>query len=182
MTHIHYVALNPVPHCNAYYAYTLLYEHWIAKFGLPEILVTDNGTNFINHEIITSGHLYNIIHKPRTSHAPWTNGLVKRMNRSLQENLRFIINRNDTKNAEWSTDVKLFPLAYNSQKKHQPQDYNLMKLFFNQKPRKLKRFTANSSKNTQGYCQPTKESICYNLPLHIHNEDHFHLFSFRYTY
>ena len=33
----HYVALNPVPHCNAYYAYTTLYEHWIAKFGLLEI-------------------------------------------------------------------------------------------------------------------------------------------------
>ena len=23
----HYVALNPVPHCNAYYAYTTFYEH-----------------------------------------------------------------------------------------------------------------------------------------------------------
>ena len=23
----HYVALNPVPHCNAYYAYTIFYEH-----------------------------------------------------------------------------------------------------------------------------------------------------------
>ena len=53
----HYVALNPVPHCNAYYAYTTLYEHWIAKFGSPEILVTDNGTEFINNEIITLCHL-----------------------------------------------------------------------------------------------------------------------------
>ena len=79
----HYVALNPVPHCNAYYAYTTLYEHWIAKFGLPEILVTDNGTEFINNEIITLCHLYNIKHKPRTSHAPWTNGLFECMNRSL---------------------------------------------------------------------------------------------------
>ena len=35
----HYVALNPVPHCNAYYAYTTLYEHWISKFGLPEIFL-----------------------------------------------------------------------------------------------------------------------------------------------
>ena len=34
-------------------------------------------------------------------------------------------------------------------------------------------FTANSSKNTQDDCQPTKESICYNLPLHTHNKDHF---------
>ena len=49
----HYVALNPAPHCNAYYAYTTLYEIWIAKFGLPEILVTDNGTEFINNHYVT---------------------------------------------------------------------------------------------------------------------------------
>ena len=79
----HYVALNPVPHCNAYYVYTTLYEQWIAKFGLPEILVTDNGTEFINNELITLFHLYNIKHKPRTFHAPWTSGLVESMNRSL---------------------------------------------------------------------------------------------------
>ena len=53
----HYVALNPVPQCNDYYAYTSLYEHWIAKFGLPEKLVTDNGTEFINNETITLCHL-----------------------------------------------------------------------------------------------------------------------------
>ena len=69
----HYVALNPVPHCNAYYAYTTLYEHWIAKLGLPEILVTDNGTELNNNETITLYHSYNNKHKPRTSHAPWTN-------------------------------------------------------------------------------------------------------------
>ena len=50
------VALNPVPHCYAYYAYTTLYKHWLSKFGLSEILVTDNGTEFINNEIITLCH------------------------------------------------------------------------------------------------------------------------------
>ena len=63
----YYVALNPVPHCIAYYACTTLYE----------ILVTDNGSEFIYNEIITLCHLYNIKHKPRTSHAPWTNGFVE---------------------------------------------------------------------------------------------------------
>ena len=111
----HYVALNAVPHTNAYYAYKTLNEHWIAKFGSPEILVPDNGTEFIKNEIITLFHLYTIKHKPRTSHAPWTNGLVEGMNRSLQENLRCIIYGNDTRYTEWSTDVKLFPLSYNSQ-------------------------------------------------------------------
>ena len=38
---------------NAYYAYTTLYEHWIANIGLQEILVTDKGTEFINNEKIT---------------------------------------------------------------------------------------------------------------------------------
>ena len=131
----HYVALNPVPHCNAYYAYTTLYEHWIVKFGLPEILVTDNGTEFINNEIITLCHLYNIKHKPRTSHAPWTNGLVERMNRSLQEYLRCILNGNDTKYTEWSTDVKLLPLAYNSQITT-TLELSPYEMVFNQMPRK----------------------------------------------
>ena len=113
----HYVAFNPVPHCNAYYAYTTLHEHWIAKLGLPEILVTDNGTEFINNEINILCHLYNIIHKPRTSHALWTNGLFEGINRSLQEYLRCIINGKDTRYTEWSTEVKLFPLSYNSRSK-----------------------------------------------------------------
>ena len=100
----HFVALNPVPPCNAYYAYKTFYEHWIANFGLRELLVTDNGTEFINNEIITICHIDNIKHKPRTSHAPWTNGLVEGINCSLQEYLRCIINGNDTKYTEWSTD------------------------------------------------------------------------------
>ena len=111
----HYVAINPVPHCNAYYAYTTLYEHWIAKFGLPEILVTDNGTEFINNEIITLCHLYNIKTQTTYISCTLTNGLVEGMNRSLQEYLRCIINGMIQKYTEWSADVKLFPLAYNSQ-------------------------------------------------------------------
>ena len=47
-------------------------------------------------------------------------------------------------------------------------------MVFNQKPRKPIMFTANAHKNTQGHCQPNKDSKCYNLPLHTHDEDHFH--------
>ena len=154
----HYVALNPVPHCNAYYAYTTLYEHWIAKFRLPEILVIDNGTEFINNEIITLCHLYNIKHKPRTSHAPWTNGLVEGMNRSLQEYLRCIINGNDTRYTEWSADVKLFPLSYNSQITT-TLGMSPYEMVFIQKQRKPIMFTANAHKNAQGHRKPNKDSI-----------------------
>ena len=104
-----------MPHFKDYYAYTTLYEHWIAKFGLPEIFVTDNGTQFINNDIITLSQFYKIKQNPRTSHAPRTKGLVEGMNRSIQEYLGCIINVNDTKYTEWPTDLRLLQLAYNSQ-------------------------------------------------------------------
>ena len=47
-------------------------------------------------------------------------------------------------------------------------------MVFNQKPRKPIMFTVNAHKNTQGHSKPNKDSICYNLPLHLHDEDHFH--------
>ena len=105
----HYLAFNPVPHCNAYYAYRTLYEHWIAKFVIPEILVADNGNEFINNEIIELCHLYKIKHKPCLSHASWTNGTVEGKKCSLQEFLKCIINGNDTRYTEWSTDIKTIP-------------------------------------------------------------------------
>ena len=32
----HYIALNSVPHCDASYADTILYEHWVAKLKYLE--------------------------------------------------------------------------------------------------------------------------------------------------
>ena len=68
------------------------------------------------------------------------------MNRSLQEYLRCIINGNDTKYTEWSADVKLFPLAYNSQITT-TLGMSPYEMVFDQKPRKPIMFTANSHKN-----------------------------------
>ena len=47
-------------------------------------------------------------------------------------------------------------------------------MVFNQKLRKPKLFRANAHKNAQGYYQPNKDSICYKLPVHTHDEDLFH--------
>ena len=93
------------------------------------------------------------------------------MNRSLQEYLRCIIDGIDTRYTEWSADVKLFPLSYNSQitttlgmspykltKSHENQ------LCLQQMPTKIHKVIVNSN----------KDSIWYSLPLHTHDEDHFH--------
>ena len=95
------------------------------------------------------------------------------MNRSLQEYLRYTINGNDTRYTEWSTDVKLFPLSYYSQVTT-TLGMSPYEMVFNQKPRKPSMFTVDAHKNTQGRCQLNEDSICYKLPLHTNDEDHFH--------
>ena len=73
----HYVVVNPVVSASAVNVLGTLFEHWITKFGIPENIVTDNGTEYINSDITHFCEMYDIRHKPRTTHAPWTIGLVK---------------------------------------------------------------------------------------------------------
>ena len=55
----HYVALNPIPHCNAYYAYKTLYEHWIAKFGLPvQNSLTMKSSHYVSYTISNINHVH----------------------------------------------------------------------------------------------------------------------------
>ena len=60
-TFTRYVALNTVAYCAAFYAYTTLHELWLARLGLPKVLVTENGVELMNNETITFCHLYNEI-------------------------------------------------------------------------------------------------------------------------
>ena len=73
---------------------------------------------------------------------------------------------------EWSADVKLFPLAYNSQITT-TLGMSPYEMVFNQKPRKPIMFTANSHKTHKVIVNQIKNSICYNLPLHTHDEESF---------
>ena len=67
------------------------------------------------------------------------------MNRLLQEYLRCIINGKDARYTEWSADVKLIPLSYNSQITT-TLGMSPYEMVFNQKPRKPNLFTAKAHK------------------------------------
>ena len=81
------------------------------------------------------------------------------------KNLHCIINGDDKKYSEWSAVVKLFSLAYKFQTTT-AVGVSPFEMVFDQNPRKPMMFTGKSSKNAQAYCQPHKDSICYNLLLH----------------
>ena len=117
---------------------------------------------------MTSCHLYDIKYQSRNSHALWMNGLVDGMNRSLQEHLRCIIKGDDKKYIDMSTDVKLFPLAYNSQIRTTfgllPYEY-----VFNQSPNKKQiMFPAYFSTNAQDIDKQPKVQFTINSLRYPH--------------
>ena len=48
----HYVTIMCAPKNNAHYAFTALFEHWFMKFGLPGEIRSDNGSEYINTQLI----------------------------------------------------------------------------------------------------------------------------------
>ena len=62
----HYVTIMCAPKNNAHYAFTALFEHWFMKFGLPEEIRSDNGSEYINTELTHLCNYFEIKFKPST--------------------------------------------------------------------------------------------------------------------
>ena len=66
----HYVVLHPSPRNDATNALCILFDHGIVKFGIPDILATDNGIEYFTveftllclHTMYNSNHLRDIHH------------------------------------------------------------------------------------------------------------------------
>ena len=72
----HFVVTNQAPHFTSNYAIQTFLHHWITKFGHPQYLVTDRGTEYMNQGM---AHLCSLLHinlAHRTPYSPCTNGLV----------------------------------------------------------------------------------------------------------
>ena len=79
----HYILLHPSTKNDATKALTVFFYHWIVKFGIPDILVTDKGNEYFNSEFAHLCRTYNVQFKPRTPYAPCSNGFVENINRKL---------------------------------------------------------------------------------------------------
>ena len=165
----HYVTIMCAPKNNAHYAFTALFEHWFIKFGLPEEIRSDNGSEYINTELIHLCNYFEIKFKPSTIYAPCTNGLVEGTNRIIGQFIRTLL---DEKNHNWSRKAKFFPYAYNTQ--YQTRlGMSPYEVVFNQKPRKPTKIKLGTTTDEMGNCNPTEKSACNTQPAHTHLEKQF---------
>ena len=103
----HFVVTNPAPNITSKYAIQTLLHHWITKFGPPQYLVIDRGTESVNQDMAHLCSLFNINHSPRTPYSPWTNGLVEVQNRNRGTQLRLFLQNPPT---NWSFQTHMLML------------------------------------------------------------------------
>ena len=59
---------------------TKLFERWIAVFGRPRKIISDNGGEFVNESFTEMCYVMNIDFRTSPSESPWCNGTVERHN------------------------------------------------------------------------------------------------------
>jgi len=78
------------------------YEDVICRHGVPEILTTDQGTEFINELLTTLNQIYQIKHIKTTAYHPQGNGQVERMNKTIKD----ILAKCTPRDGDWSHYVQ----------------------------------------------------------------------------
>jgi transposase InsO family protein len=65
-----------------------LFSGWISRYGVPHVLTSDSGPQFVSEVWTTVCQQLGIFHKTTTAYHPQANGLVERLHRQLKEALR----------------------------------------------------------------------------------------------
>ena len=86
-------------------------EKWIHSFGIPQSIVLDRGTAFINIEFINWTKELGITLRPPTAYWPWTKGKIETQN---QHNARYWRNFSNDAWNNWSSLGPKFAFAQNT--------------------------------------------------------------------
>ncbi|CAD6198402.1 unnamed protein product [Caenorhabditis auriculariae] len=86
-------------------------ENLITKFGTPESLITDNGTNFLSNQFTEALKTLEILHKTSAPYHKSSNGQVERYHRSLEESLSSFVNATQS---DWDDYLSLVTFALNT--------------------------------------------------------------------
>ena len=88
-----------------------LKKHIFQKFGAPEILITDQGTNFMSRK---AKHLYQqfgVTHRTTVPHHPQSNGECERLNQTLAIQLAIM---GQSRQRDWDVEIDNVTYQYNS--------------------------------------------------------------------
>ena len=139
-------------------------EKWITSYGIPQKIVHDNGSAFINSAFINWTKKFGITLAARTSYSPWTNGKVEVQNQHLTRYWRNFMNQSGNK---WSKLASKFAFAHNTSVIY-TTGQTPYEIVFGTKPQIPMTLKLGLLRDKDKQC---KSEFCDGLQSHTHSEN-----------
>ena len=143
---------------------TITVEKWILPFGIPQSIIHDRGTAFINTQFLNWTKELGITLRPRTAFSPWTNGKIEAQNQHIDRYWRNFLN--DAGN-NWSSLAPMFAFAHNTSVNYTTSK-TPYKIVFGTKPQFTMSLKLGLYRNKHKFCC---SNFCKDLPSHSHSNN-----------
>ena len=153
----------PVPNTSAQTTIAAV-EKWIFSFGIPQSIIHDRRTAFINTDFVNWTKELGIKLRPRTAYSPWTNGKLETQNQHIARYWRSFLN--DASN-NWSHLAPKFAFAHNTSVSYTTRKTPYQIVFIT-KPQILMSFKLGLYRNKHKLCC---SELCKDLPVFSQSEN-----------
>ena len=158
-----FLMVYPVRNTTALATITAV-EKWILSFGIPQSIIHDRGTAFINTEFVIWTKELGITLGPRTAYSRWTNGKIETQNQHIARYWRNFLN--DAGN-NWTSLAPMFAFAHNTSVNYTTGKTSY-ELVFGTKPQIPMSLKLGLYRNKHKLCCSI---FCKDLPSHSHSEN-----------
>jgi len=90
-----FLVTAPLPDKCALTCRDAFMQNWVGHYGVPQVVLTDKGKEFLNKDLRAAFEQLSIQHRETTAGTPQTNGYVERQNRTINVAFRSLVDKSN---------------------------------------------------------------------------------------